>query len=234
MKVTTHGEYLIKLTRWWAINCFLVREDDGFTLVDTSMSGVADSILQAAQNAGGAIKRIAITHAHVDHIGSLDALRHRLPDAEVLASAQSARFMRGDMTLDPDQPQAPLRGGFPGCQTRPTRELADGDTVASLRVVVAPGHTPDHIAFVDTRDQTLIAGDAFATLGGIVVSGKLNWRFPMSPFVTWHKPTALATARALRALEPSRLAVGHGPVIEPPLAAMDRAIREAERAFAAR
>ncbi len=35
---------------------------------------------------------------------------------------------------------------------------------------------------------------------------------------------------ALRfALEPARLAVGHGPVIERPLAALDAAIRAAER-----
>jgi hypothetical protein len=41
---------------------------------------------------------------------------------------------------------------------------------------------------------------------------------------TWHRPTALATARSLRALEPRRLAVGHGRVVEAPAAAMDAAI----------
>ncbi|MDI3341912.1 MAG: tetratricopeptide repeat protein [Sphaerobacter sp.] len=42
---------------------------------------------------------------------------------------------------------------------------------------------------------------------------------------------ALASARALRSLEPSRLATGHGNVLEDPLAAMDRAIETAERAL---
>ena len=41
---------------------------------------------------------------------------------------------------------------------------------------------------------------------------------------TWHKPTALTSARALRALDPSRLAVGHGKVVETPGEAMDKAI----------
>jgi hypothetical protein len=41
---------------------------------------------------------------------------------------------------------------------------------------------------------------------------------------TWHKPTALESARTLRALEPSRLAPGHGKVIDDPGAAMDEAI----------
>jgi hypothetical protein len=39
---------------------------------------------------------------------------------------------------------------------------------------------------------------------------------------------ALATARALRGLEPRRLAVGHGPVLDDPRQALDRAIAEAE------
>ena len=46
---------------------------------------------------------------------------------------------------------------------------------------------------------------------------------------TWHKPTALETARALRALDPARLAVGHGPIVDAPGAAMDKAIEKAAR-----
>ena len=41
---------------------------------------------------------------------------------------------------------------------------------------------------------------------------------------TWHRPTALETAKALRALNPARLAAGHGKVVENPGAAMDEAI----------
>jgi hypothetical protein len=50
---------------------------------------------------------------------------------------------------------------------------------------------------------------------------------------TWHKPTALATAKALRALNPARLSVGHGPVLTQPESAMDKAIAEATRRFGA-
>jgi glyoxylase-like metal-dependent hydrolase (beta-lactamase superfamily II) len=99
-------------------------------------------------------------------------------------------------------------------------------------VVASPGHTPGHAAFFDTRDRTLIAGDAFQTQAGIAVAGVWRWLFPLPALATWHKPTALASARTLRALDPSRLAVGHGRVIENPLAAMDRAIEEAARKFA--
>ena len=45
---------------------------------------------------------------------------------------------------------------------------------------------------------------------------------------TWDGPTDLESARALRALEPARLAPGHGKVVDAPLAAMDAAIAKGE------
>jgi glyoxylase-like metal-dependent hydrolase (beta-lactamase superfamily II) len=231
MKVTTHGEYLIRVKHLWPINCYLVREDDGLTLIDALLPGSADGILQAAQEAGAPIRRIVLTHAHMDHVGAVDDLYQRLPDAELLVSARSARFLRGDMSLDPDEPQAKLRGGYRTCETTPAFELNEGDTIGSLQVIAAPGHTPGQIALLDARDQTLIAGDALSTQGGVTVSGKIVWLFPLPAFATWHKPSALDTARKLRELEPSRLATGHGPVVENPLPKMDRAIQAAARSF---
>ena len=227
MKSTRHGEHLHKLTRLGAFNCYLVREDDGFTLVDTNLPGSATDILAAAEAAGGAIRRIALTHAHGDHVGSLEALHGKLADAEVLVPERDARFMRGDMSLDPGEPQDKLRGGYPEVDVEPTRLLNAGDRVGSLEVVASPGHTPGHVSFLDTRDRTLIAGDAFQTRGGIAVAGKVRPLFPLPALATWHKPTALESAIALRALEPSRLAVGHGRVIETPQPQMDRAIADA-------
>jgi glyoxylase-like metal-dependent hydrolase (beta-lactamase superfamily II) len=231
MKTTAHGSYLFKLERLAFVNCYLVREDDGFTLVDTGLSGSAQAILDAAKAQGAPIVRIALTHAHVDHVGSLDALHQRLPEAEVLISARDARFLTGDHSLDPAEPQVKLRGGYPVCTTKPTRLLAPGDRVGSLEVIASPGHTPGHVAFLDRRDQTLVAGDAFQTRGGIAVSGVLRPLFPLPAMSTWHKETALRSAEALRALEPARLAVGHGPVLEGPLAAMSHAIAVARRRF---
>jgi glyoxylase-like metal-dependent hydrolase (beta-lactamase superfamily II) len=227
MKSTMYGN-LIQLTRLVAFNCYLVREDDGFTLVDTGLSGSASAILKAARTLGAPIVRVALTHAHIDHVGSLDALHELLPDAEVLITKRDARFLKGDRSLDPDEPQVKLRGGYPICTTRPTRTLAHGDRVGSLEVVAAPGHTPGHAAFLDVRDGTLIAGDAYQTQAGIAVSGTLRPLFPLPALATWHKQTALESARRLRALTPTRLAVGHGPVLAEPLPAMDHAIAVAE------
>ena len=129
--------------------------------------------------------------------------------------------------MDPGEPQSKLRGGYPGAKTRPTRTLAPGDMVGSLEVVAAPGHTPGHVAFFDRRDGTLLCGDAYTTLGGVATTAKPSLPFPLASMSTWHRPTELESARALRALQPARLAPGHGKVIESPLAAMDAAIAKA-------
>ncbi|MDP9458072.1 MAG: hypothetical protein CYG60_23630 [Actinobacteria bacterium] len=231
MEATAYGEHLVRLTRYprmFPINVYLVREDDGFTLVDTGISGCEGEILEAARGYGGRIRRIAITHAHGDHVGSLDRLREALPAVEVLIGARDARFLRGDRSLDPGEPQDKPRGGYQTCATHPTGELS-GDRIGSLRVVAAPGHTPGQVAFFDARDGTLIAGDAYQTRGGVAVSGVVRPLFPFPALATWHGPTALESANRLRTLEPSRLAVGHGKVLEDPLPAMDRAIGVAER-----
>jgi glyoxylase-like metal-dependent hydrolase (beta-lactamase superfamily II) len=230
MRITTHGAYLTQLTRFprvFPVNCYLVREDDGLTLIDTGIPGSAPAILAAAQGLGQPIRRIVLTHAHSDHLGSLDALHQLLPAAAVLISARDARFLAGDRCLDPDEPQTPLRGSYQTTATRPTETLSDGDRVGSLRVIAAPGHTPGHLALLDTRDSSLIAGDAFQTRAGLAVAGTLRPFFPFPALATWHRPTALASARRLRALEPTRLAVGHGEVWEQPLAALDQAIATA-------
>jgi glyoxylase-like metal-dependent hydrolase (beta-lactamase superfamily II) len=218
---------LTRISRFGFVNAYLVREDDGLTLVDTAVPRSAKAILAAAEAAGAPIVRIALTHAHGDHIGSLDELAAALPAAEVLISARDARLMMKDMSLDPGEPQSKLRGSYPGAKTRPTRTLHPGDTVGSLEVVAAPGHTPGHVAFIDRRDGTLVCGDAFSTLGGVATAAKPNLRFPLVAMATWDRPTALASARALRALDPARLAPGHGRIVDAPGPAMDAAIAKA-------
>ncbi|MEZ4522286.1 MAG: MBL fold metallo-hydrolase [Thermomicrobiales bacterium] len=232
--MTAHSDHLVELTRFplvFPVSCYFVKEDDGLTLIDTGMSGTGKQILAAAEEIGQPIVRIALTHSHGDHAGSLDELHELLPDAEVLVGNREAKLLAGDRSLETGEPQEKLRGGYLTAETTPTRLLNHGDRVGSLEVLAAPGHTPGQIAFFDTRDQTLIAGDAFQTRAGIAVSGTVKWLFPFPAFATWHKPTALESAHLLRALAPSRLAVGHGKVLENPAGEMDRAIADAESAW---
>ena len=234
MKTVRHGSRLIQLTRYplvFPMNCYLVVEDDGLTLVDSTMSSPAADVARLLAEAGAELRRVALTHAHGDHVGGVAGVRERFPGVEVSIGERDARLLAGDRSLDPGEPQTPIKGYFVDVTWKPDRLLRPGDRIGSLEVVAAPGHTPGHVAFLDVRDRSLLAGDAFQTRGGMAVSGVVRPLFPFPALATWNKPTALATAQALRDLKPSRLAVGHGRVLDDPLPAMDRAIATARRAF---
>jgi glyoxylase-like metal-dependent hydrolase (beta-lactamase superfamily II) len=228
LKTTELTPNITQLTRFRFVNAFLVREDDGFTLVDTTLGGGADGLIAAATQAGGAIRRIALTHGHGDHVGSLDALVQRLGDsAQVLMPELDARIHAGEKVVE-----GKLPGSWPKLETRPDVRLTAGDRVGSLEVVPSPGHSPGHVALLDTRDRTLIGGDVFTAYGKLAVTSHFSLRFPFAAMATWDKAKDVESARSLRELDPPLLVVGHGPALRSPAAAMDEAIARAERAIA--
>ena len=214
----------LRISRFGFVNAYLVEEDDGLTVIDTGISGMDRKLLAEAERIGRPITRIALTHGHSDHVGTLDKLAAAVPGAEVCLSARDTRILAGDRTLDAGEPQEKIGGGWPKISTPIGRQLQAGDRVGSLEAIAAPGHTPGQLAFLDPRDGTLYCGDAFTTAGEVATSAKAHWRFPFAVMATWSKETALATAKALRELDPKALAPGHGEVVENPGAAMDAAI----------
>jgi glyoxylase-like metal-dependent hydrolase (beta-lactamase superfamily II) len=228
MRVVQESENLFRLTRFGMINCFLVRETDGFTLVDTGLRGSNGAILRAATRLGASIRRIVLTHAHIDHIGSLDNVIAALPSAEFAIGKREARLLAKDLSLDAGENGKTLFG-FTGAKSRPGRLLVEGDRVGSLKAVASPGHTPGHMAYLDVRDNTLIAGDAYTTQTGVVVAGVFKPLFPFPALFSWNAALSAKSAAKLRELNPSRLAVGHGPTIASPAREMNLALEEAFR-----
>ena len=228
MRVVQETDNLFRLSRFGMINCFLVREADCFTLVDAGLRGSAAAILGAASQLGAPIRRIVLTHAHIDHIGSLDSLMAAHPTAELSVGKREARLLAKDLSLDVGESGKALRG-FTGAKSRPSRLLVEGDRVGSLQTVASPGHTPGHMAFLDVRDNTLIAGDAFTTQTGVVVAGVFKALFPFPALFSWNAVLAAKSAAKLRGLNPEILAVGHGPSIPSPARQMDVALEEALR-----
>jgi glyoxylase-like metal-dependent hydrolase (beta-lactamase superfamily II) len=215
---------LFRLTRFGMVNCFLVREDDALTLVDTGVAGSASAITKASRSLDAPIGRILLTHAHIDHVGSLDALAREYPRIEFAVGQRESRLLRKDFSLDPGESGKKLLG-FPGVKLPPTILLNDGDRIGSLQAIFSPGHTPGHMSYLDVRDGSLIAGDAFTTQTGVLAAGTFKLLFPFPALFSWNREAAAESARKLRDFKPARLAVGHGKTIESPLAAMDQAIQ---------
>ena len=225
MRITQISENLIQFNRLHFVNAYLVREPDGFTLVDTTVGGSADGLIAAAREAGAEIRRIALTHGHGDHVGSLDALREQLGDGvEVLMGEPDARIHAGEPVVE-----GKPRGSWPKLQTTPDTRLHGGERIGSLEVILSPGHTPGHVAFLDTRDRTLLAGDTFTTIGRTEIPNHFMQRFPLATMGTQDRQQVVESARVLRGLEPQVLVCGHGPAVRAPVPAMDAAIARAGR-----
>ncbi|MEK4090305.1 MBL fold metallo-hydrolase [Viridibacillus sp. FSL R5-0477] len=234
MRITKIGTVfqLSFMPRIFPVNCYLVEEENELTLIDAALPFSTKGIIDAAKSIGKPITRIVLTHAHNDHIGALDALKELLPNAQVSISSRDALLLDGNSTLLPNEKNTPIRGGVPkNIKTKPDLLLENGDRIGSLEVIATPGHTPGSITLFDTRNRSLIAGDALITRGKVVVSGLMNPLFPFPALATWDKHIALESAKKLIGYKPSLLAVGHGNMLEQPRTKMEQAIAEAEMKF---
>ena len=213
-----------RVSRLGIVNVFLVQEDDGLTVIDTAIPRSAKAIMAAARELGAPIRRIALTHAHGDHIGSLDELAGELGDVEVLISARDARLLGGDKSLDPGE-EGKLRGSYPGAKTQADADVRArrADRLARGRRLPGPHAGPRRVPR-HPRPHALLRRRRTPRWAASRRPPRSNPRFPLPALATWNADIELQSARELRALDPARLAPGHGKVVESPAAAMDAAI----------
>lgn len=162
------------------VHAYLWRRSDGLTLIDTGFPGDGPTILAALQRAGfdpQQVDRILITHADIDHLGSLRFLAQRLPVTVVCHSVErgwmefprrrttaptlAGALMRPIYALVTLLPAYKMEGVVPGELVVDGQELPEGFTV-----IHTPGHTPGHISFLHRERRLLIVGDALANWGG--------------------------------------------------------------------
>ncbi|WP_309570648.1 MBL fold metallo-hydrolase [Deinococcus sp.] len=201
----------IRITQFGLVNTYLVLEDDGVTLIDAGMPGLERRILTTVQRTGLPLKRIALTHAHDDHIGAVDALMAARPDLELLVGENDVALLAAR-----------------GCRATPTRTLRGGDHVGSLTVIDTPGHSPGHVAFLDKRDGTLYAGDTFVNVPDLHVASVLSAIFPLPTLGTHDLGQTTRTASTLLDVPARWLALGHGRPLSDPTPSMRRAVVDAE------
>src|SRR3954449_9920728 len=118
-----------RIKRAGIVNVLLVEDGDGITVIDTGLPKSTKHVIREAGVIGKPVTRIALTHAHDDHVGSLDELHAALPEATVYMTARDARLMAGDKSLDSDEPQDKLKGGLKGQKTVPDVLVEDGDMI---------------------------------------------------------------------------------------------------------
>ena len=157
------------------VHCYLWEGEAGVTLIDTGMPRHAAIILDAIKAHGiplHSVKRILVTHADVDHIGSLFKLK-QATGAQVICHAvekelleQPRRRRPATLWLRPLFALATLLPAYRTLPVKPDRLVVDGERLEEGFIVVhTPGHTPGHMALLHPQKRLLIAGDALRNVG---------------------------------------------------------------------
>lgn len=141
------------------VNCYILRDSSGVGAIvdpggETPQNG-SDRILEACKEHSVDVKLIILTHAHFDHMLSLEAVRratnaplalHR-DDAPALADPYISYMAQYAGKMTPMKPAERL--------------LSDGEIIklgdSELKVLHTPGHTPGSICLVG--DDFIITGD---------------------------------------------------------------------------
>jgi glyoxylase-like metal-dependent hydrolase (beta-lactamase superfamily II) len=202
-----------------------------WVLIDAGMPGSAARIIRGAEEwigPGSAPAAIILTHGHFDHVGALEGLLEQW-DVPVYAHRLELPYLTGRSSYPPPDPT--VGGGAMAAMSRfyPRGPINLGGRVQALpedgtapgmpgwRWIPTPGHTPGHVSLFREADRTLIAGDAFVTTKQESAMAVLSQRPELHGPPAYYTPdweSARRSVERLAALEPLRVATGHGPPLE--------------------
>lgn len=140
----------------FAENPYLLWCSDTMQAIIIDPGDEADMLWQAIEDAGVQLQAIVLTHAHLDHVGAVTAIRERAgvpvylhPDDDDLLAMVGEQGRRFGLRIEPVAPA--------------DHALAHGDQLAvgniSLAVLHTPGHSPGSVCLYAADEKTLIAGD---------------------------------------------------------------------------
>ena len=171
------------------VNCYLLRDDEGWTMLDTGLDRPEirrawEAAFVALEIAPQQIRQIVLTHMHPDHYG-LSGYFQAITGAPVYLSPREAELADAiwvHNAWDMDQVAEYWRmGGIPhdvrgiiASQTQKLRQMTmphphevrliePGATIAmggrTFRAILAPGHSDGQLIFYDEADQLMLCGD---------------------------------------------------------------------------
>jgi hydroxyacylglutathione hydrolase len=124
-------------------------------------------IVEALERLGLELQAIALTHAHMDHVGGVAALKRERPEAEVILheADEPLYFVLPEQPAWLGIPRAAWAGlGF-DYEAPPTveRHWTDGETFRvgrlEFKVLHCPGHTPGHVVLFEPNERKVFVGD---------------------------------------------------------------------------
>jgi glyoxylase-like metal-dependent hydrolase (beta-lactamase superfamily II) len=195
-------------------NTYLIVGDD-VTLVDTGLRGNVPRIYHCLEHMGfkpGNIKRIVVTHAHLDHINCLHQLKMDT-GAVVMANPLDADVIEGTQPLRVGKGAFSAMSGLINLYSRyqPVKvdvRLKDGDRIAGALDTVAvalPGHSAGNTGLYSKEKKTFFSSDTIRVSGGSVITP--------SPRFTADMNAAIASVRRIGEFDFDVLLPGHGSVI---------------------
>lgn len=144
-------------------HCYLIQDDQGLTLVDTSLPGRAEAIAKEIEELGfrlSDLKRIFLTHTDMDHIGNALPLQ-KLTGCKVYVSAEEQKYLTGEYSRLPKKAEMFEKAHFVAPETEIYPEEIPG-----YQIISTPGHTKGHVAVL--YQDCLFAGDCISTESGEV------------------------------------------------------------------
>ena len=217
MKVARVSENIWSVYTWliFPITVWLVKEEDGVTLVDAGLPVMAKGIAGAIRSLGiGPLKRIVLTHGHSDHVGAVTRLLGERPGVPVYAHRLEMPHMTGEAPYPGRRKAVPY---LPRGLARPLPETPEGglEPIGGLKPYWTPGHAPGHVVYHHEQDDVLLAGDLFNAKKG-------RLRFPL---FTFDKARALESSLIVKELKPAHMEVCHGGPVRHPAGQMDEYLR---------
>ena len=207
---------------------YLIVDADGVTLVDTGLRGNVPRIYATMRKAGRGpkdLKRIIVTHAHLDHINCLHKLKADT-GAIVIAGEKDAGIISGKKPLNT------MRGLFGVVfgalrlyyRYKPVpvdRIIKDGeklDILGGLEAVSLPGHSAGNTGLYSASRKAFFTSDSIRVAGGKLL--------PPHPKFTADYPEALRSVGRIAGYEFETLLPGHGSPVSPDAAKKVRALYE--------